>query len=46
MQVTLIHNPDAGDDRQPSGDELLKLIRRADIRRAINHRKTRIGVAR
>jgi diacylglycerol kinase (ATP) len=29
MQVTLIHNPDAGDDQQPSGDELLKLIRRA-----------------
>src|SRR4029077_8629924 len=29
MQVTLIHNPDAGDDQQPSGDELLELIRRA-----------------
>ena len=29
MKVTLIHNPDAGDDRSPSGDELLDLIRRA-----------------
>src|SRR6516162_7086478 len=29
MQVTLIHNPDAGDDQQPSGGELLGLIRRA-----------------
>lgn len=29
MQVILIHNPDAGDDQQPSGDELLELIRRA-----------------
>lgn len=29
MKVTLIHNPDAGDDDQPSGDEILRLIRRA-----------------
>jgi diacylglycerol kinase (ATP) len=29
MQVTLIHNPDAGDDEQPSGDDLLGLIRGA-----------------
>jgi diacylglycerol kinase (ATP) len=29
MKVTLIHNPDAGDDPQPSADELLGLIRRA-----------------
>ncbi|MEX0806312.1 MAG: diacylglycerol kinase family protein [Candidatus Binatia bacterium] len=29
MKVTLIHNPDAGSDDQPSGDELLELIRRA-----------------
>ena len=29
MQVTLIHNPDAGDDEQPSGSKLLGLIRRA-----------------
>jgi len=25
----MIHNPDAGDDQQPSGDELLGLIRGA-----------------
>ena len=29
MKVTLIHNPDAGDDQQPSADELLKLILQA-----------------
>jgi diacylglycerol kinase (ATP) len=29
MKVTLIHNPDAGDDQQPSADELLGLIRQA-----------------
>ena len=29
MNVTLIFNPDAGDDQQPSADELLKLIRQA-----------------
>jgi diacylglycerol kinase (ATP) len=29
MRVTLIHNPDAGDDEQPSSDELLALIRSA-----------------
>lgn len=29
MKVTLIHNPDAGDDEQPSRDELVKLIRGA-----------------
>ena len=29
MQVTLIHNPDAGDDEQPSGGETLGLIRAA-----------------
>ena len=29
MKVTLIHNPDAGDDQQPSSDELLQLIRDA-----------------
>lgn len=29
MKVTLIHNPDAGDDCQPSGDEILALIRNA-----------------
>jgi diacylglycerol kinase (ATP) len=29
MKVTLIHNPDAGDDQQPSRDELLGLIRSA-----------------
>jgi hypothetical protein len=27
MQVTLIHNPNAGDDEQPCGDDLLGLIR-------------------
>jgi Diacylglycerol kinase catalytic domain len=27
MQVTLIHNPDAGDDTQPSGGDLVRLIR-------------------
>jgi diacylglycerol kinase family enzyme len=26
MRVTLIHNPDAGDDRQPGGDHLCQLI--------------------
>jgi diacylglycerol kinase (ATP) len=26
MKVTLIHNPDAGDDEQPSGEEILRLI--------------------
>src|SRR4249920_3374926 len=29
MKVTLIHNPDAGDDQQPSADELLGLMRQA-----------------
>jgi diacylglycerol kinase (ATP) len=29
MKVTLIHNPDAGDDQQPSADELLGSIRHA-----------------
>jgi diacylglycerol kinase (ATP) len=29
MRVTLIHNPDAGDDQPPSGDDLFELIRRA-----------------
>src|SRR3954454_10104857 len=28
MKVTLIHNPDAGSDEQPSGEELLELMRR------------------
>ena len=27
IKVTLIHNPSAGDDTQPSGDELVRLIR-------------------
>ena len=27
MRVTLIHNPDAGDDHQPAGDRLVGLIR-------------------
>jgi len=26
MKVTLIHNPDAGSDEQPSGDEIVRLI--------------------
>lgn len=29
MRVTLIHNPDAGSDDQPSGDEILSLVRSA-----------------
>lgn len=29
MKVTLIHNPDAGDDDKPSGDQILRLIRDA-----------------
>ena len=29
MKVTLVHNPDAGNDDQPSGEELIELIRRA-----------------
>ena len=29
MKVTLIHNPDAGDDTQPSGDQIIRLIRQA-----------------
>jgi diacylglycerol kinase (ATP) len=29
MKVTLIHNPDAGDDCQPSGNEILNRIRKA-----------------
>lgn len=29
MKVTLIHNPDAGDDRSPCGDELIEFIHRA-----------------
>ena len=29
MRVTLIHNPDAGDDHQPAGDRLVGLIRSA-----------------
>ena len=29
MRVTLIHNPDAGGDNQPSGDDLLELIHKA-----------------
>jgi diacylglycerol kinase family enzyme len=32
MKVTLIHNPDAGDDQQPSADALLELIGRAGHR--------------
>ncbi len=29
MNVTLIYNPDAGSDNQPTDDEILKLIRSA-----------------
>ena len=29
MKVTVIHNPEAGDDKQPSGDQILRLIRKA-----------------
>jgi diacylglycerol kinase (ATP) len=29
MKITLIHNPDAGDDAQPSGDQIVRLIRKA-----------------
>jgi len=29
MRITLIHNPDAGDDQSPSGNELIELIHRA-----------------
>src|SRR5258707_12159775 len=29
MNVTLIYNPDAGSDNQPTDDEILNLIRRA-----------------
>ena len=29
MRVTLIHNPEAGSDDQPSGDELVRLVREA-----------------
>ena len=29
MKVILIHNPDAGDDTQPSGDQIIRLIREA-----------------
>ena len=29
MKVTLMHNPDAGDDANPSGDQILRLIRKA-----------------
>ena len=29
MKVTLIHNPDAGNEDQPSGDEIISIIRRA-----------------
>ncbi len=29
MKVTLIHNPDAGGDNQPSGDDILELIHKA-----------------
>jgi diacylglycerol kinase (ATP) len=29
MKIILIHNPDAGDHSQPSGDEILDLIRKA-----------------
>jgi diacylglycerol kinase (ATP) len=29
VKVTLIHNPEAGDDTQPSGDQIIRLIRRA-----------------
>ena len=29
MKVTLIHNPDAGNGDQPSGEEIIELIRRA-----------------
>ena len=31
MKVTLIHNPDAGDDQSPSGDELIEFIHRTGI---------------
>jgi diacylglycerol kinase (ATP) len=29
MKVTLIHNPDAGDDTQPSANQIMRLIRKA-----------------
>jgi len=29
LKVALIHNPEAGDDTQPSGDQILRLIRKA-----------------
>jgi diacylglycerol kinase (ATP) len=29
VKVILIHNPDAGDDTQPSGDQIIRLIREA-----------------
>src|SRR5262249_37408996 len=28
MKVTVIHNPEAGDDKQPSGEQILRLIRK------------------
>jgi diacylglycerol kinase (ATP) len=29
VKVTVIHNPEAGDDKQPSGDQILRMIRKA-----------------
>jgi diacylglycerol kinase family enzyme len=29
MKITLIHNPDAGDDAQPTADQIVRLIRKA-----------------
>jgi diacylglycerol kinase (ATP) len=29
VKVTVIHNPEAGDNKQPSGDQILRLIRKA-----------------
>jgi diacylglycerol kinase family enzyme len=40
MQVTLIHNPDAGDDDQPSGGEILGLIRAAG--HAVTYQSSRV----
>src|SRR5262249_45614178 len=29
VKVTVIHNPEAGDDKQPSGEQILRVIRKA-----------------
>jgi hypothetical protein len=43
MKVTVIHNPGAGDDAQPSGNQIMRFIRKAGTKPSISQRKIKNG---